>query len=76
MSTLLKKFVTMWMHNAHDLETRSRANNKSVIPRFPNSKSQNGIIFSGMRSLTTSPKGNKHLINFVSYMKYLKFFFY
>ena len=57
---------------AHEHETRSRVNNKLVLPRYTKSKCQNALIFRGIRLWNTTPNDIKQSANFARFKKYLK----
>ena len=55
--------------------TRSRVNNKLVIPRYSNSKCQNNLIFRGIKLGNTTPDDIKQSANLARLKKkYVKRF--
>ena len=58
----------------HNHETRSRVNNKLVIPRYSKSKCQNALIFRGIKLWNTTPDDIKQSANLARFKKYLKRF--
>ena len=58
----------------HNHETRSRVNNKLVIPRYSKSKCQNALIFRGIKLWNTTPEDIKQSANLARFKKYLKRF--
>ena len=58
----------------HNHETRSRVNNKLVMPRYSKSKCQNALIFCGIKLWNTTPDDIKQSANLARFKKYLKRF--
>ena len=56
-------------------ETRSRVNNKIVIPRYSNSKCQNALIFRGIKLWSTTPDDIKQSPNLAIFKKISETFY-
>ena len=60
---------------SHEHETRTRVNNKRVLPRYTKSKAQNALIFRGIKLWNKTPNDLKQSAILARFKKYLKHFY-